>query len=126
MEIANCEMYGLFVIILPLHIGRIVIVGQNTRMRDAVPVDKKWLQVCGAWQLHGECHHSCRLIIRLAKPTVGKCCHEFLETICHLQDDFIKFPSMRAELKARKLKVSLRRAMSCMLLQRPDGIVTFL
>jgi len=51
MEIANCEMYGLFVIILPLHIGRIAIVGQNTRMRDAVPVDKKWLQVCGAWQL---------------------------------------------------------------------------
>ena len=32
------------------------------------------------------------------KPTVAKCCHEFVEAICRLQDDFIKFPSTRAEI----------------------------
>lgn len=37
-------------------------------------------------------------MIRLAKPTVVKCCHEFVEAICRLQDDFLKFPSTRAEI----------------------------
>ena len=46
----------------------------------------------------GECYHSCRLIIGLAKLTVFKCCHEFVEAICCLQDDLIKFPSSRAEI----------------------------
>ena len=37
-------------------------------------------------------------MIGLAKPTVVKCCHEFVEAICRFQDDFIKFPSTRAEI----------------------------
>ena len=37
-------------------------------------------------------------MIGLAKPTVVKCCREFVEAICRLQDDFIKFPSTRAEI----------------------------
>ena len=42
-------------------------------------------------------------MIGLAKPTVFKWCHEFVEVICHLQDDFIKFPSTRAEI-GRKIE----------------------
>ena len=42
-------------------------------------------------------------MIGLAKPTVVKCCHEFVEAICRLQDDFIKFPSTRAEI-SRKIE----------------------
>ena len=51
----------------------------------------------------GECYRSCRRIIGLAKPTVVKCCHESVEAICRLQDDFIKFFSTRAEI-GRKIE----------------------
>ena len=53
---------------------------QNTRMHDAPPVEK---QV--AVSFTGECYRSCGLMIDLAKPTVVKCCHEFVEVICRLQ-----------------------------------------
>ena len=56
------------------------------------------------WRLAtDECYRSCGLMIGLAKPTVVKCCHEFVEAICRLQDDFIKFPSTRAEI-SRKIE----------------------
>ena len=42
-------------------------------------------------------------MIGLAKPTVVECCHEFVEAICRLQDDFIKFPSTRADI-GRKIE----------------------
>lgn len=70
---------------------------QNTRMRDAVPVEKR--VAVSLWRLAtGECYRSCGLMIGLAKPTVVMCYHDFLEAICRLQDDFIKFPSTRAEI----------------------------
>ena len=70
---------------------------QNTRMRDPVPVEKR--VAVSLWRLAtGECYRSCGLMIGLAKPTVVKSCHEFVEAICRLQDDFIKFPSTRAEI----------------------------
>ena len=75
---------------------------QNTRMRDAIPVEKR--VAVSLWRLAtGECYRSCGLMIGLAKPTVVKCCHEFVEAICRLQDDFIKFPSTRAEI-SRKIE----------------------
>ena len=75
---------------------------RNTRMRDAVPVEKR--VAVSLWRLAtGECYRSCGLMIGLAKPTVVKCCHEFVEAICRLQDDFIKFPSTRAEI-GRKIE----------------------
>ena len=75
---------------------------QNTRMRDAIPVEKR--VAVSLWRLAtGECYCSCGLMIGLAKPTVVKCCHEFVEAICRLQDDFIKFPSTRAEI-SRKIE----------------------
>ena len=75
---------------------------QNTRMRVAIPVEKR--VTVSLWRLTtGECYRSCGLMIGLAKPTVVKCCHEFVEAICHLQDDFIKFPSTRAEI-SRKIE----------------------
>ena len=75
---------------------------QNTRMRDAIPVEKR--VAVSLWRLAtGECYRSCGLMIRLAKPTVVECCHEFVEAICRLQDDFIKFPSTRAEI-SRKIE----------------------
>ena len=75
---------------------------QNTRMRDAIPVEKR--VAVSLWRLAtGECYRSCGLMIGLAKPTVVKCCHEYVEAICCLQDDFIKFPSTRAEI-SRKIE----------------------
>ena len=78
------------------------IVRLNTRLRDAVAVKKR--VAVSLWRLAtGECYRSCGLMIGLAKPTVVKCCHEFVEAICRLQDDFIKFPSTRAEI-GRKIE----------------------
>ena len=71
-------------------------------MRDAIPVPK----CVGAslWRLAtGECYCLCGLMVGLAKPTVVKCCHEFVQEICRLQDEFIKFPSTAAEI-AKKIK----------------------
>ena len=42
-------------------------------------------------------------MVELAKPTVVKCCHEFVQEICRNQDEFIKFPSTAAEI-AKKIK----------------------
>ena len=75
---------------------------QNTGMRDAIPVQKR----VGAslWQLAtGDCYWSCGLMVGLAKPTVLKCCHEFVQDICWHKDEFIKFPSTAAEI-AKKIK----------------------
>lgn len=81
---------------------------QNTRMRDAVPVEKQ--VAVSLWRLAtGECYRSCGLMIRLAKPTVVKCCHEFVEAICRLQDDFIKSPSTRAEISTKIEGFSVKR-----------------
>ena len=71
-------------------------------MRDAIPVEKR--VAVSLWRLAtGECYRSCGLMIGLAKPTVVTCCHEFVEAICRLQDDFIKFRFTRAE-KSRKIE----------------------
>ena len=77
-------------------------VRQSTSMRNAVPVEER--VAVSLWRLAtSECYRSCGLMIGLAKPTVVKCCHEFVEAICRLQDDFIKFPSRRAEI-SRKIE----------------------
>ena len=73
---------------------------ENTRMRNAVPVHKR--VAASLWRLAtGECYRSCGLMIGLAKPTVIKCCHEFVAAICRLQDEFIKLPYTRAEIKRK-------------------------
>ena len=80
---------------------------QNTRMRDAIPVPKR----VGAslWRLAtGECYRLCRLMVGLAKPTVVKCCHEFVQEICQHQGKFIKFPSTAAESNRREAMFLLR------------------
>ena len=79
------------------------IVRQNTRMSDAVPVEKRVAVSLWCLATAGECYRSCGLMIRLAKPTVVKCYHEFVDAICCLQDDFIKVPSTRAEI-SRKIE----------------------
>ena len=84
------------------------IVRQNTRMCDAVPVEKR--VAVSLWHLAtGKCYRSCGVMIGLAKPTVVKCCHEFVEAICHLQDNFIKFPCTRAEI-SRKIEGSSEKS----------------
>ena len=78
------------------------IVRQNTRLRGAVPVRKR--VAVSLWRLAtGECYRSCGLMIGLAKSTVVKCCHEFVGAICGMQDEYIKFPSTRAEI-GRKIE----------------------
>jgi len=54
---------------------------QNTTKRVAVPVEKR--VVVSLWRLATvECYRSCGLMIGLAKPTVVKCYHEFVEASC--------------------------------------------
>ena len=75
---------------------------RNTRMRDVVPVERR--VGVSLWRLAtSKCYLSCGLMIGQAKPTVLKCCHEFLEPICRLQDEFIKFPPTREEI-GRKIE----------------------
>ena len=60
------------------------IVRQNTRMRDAVLVEKR--VAVSLWRLvTGECYRSCGLMIGLAKPTVVK----FVEAICLTSSSFL-------------------------------------
>ena len=42
-------------------------------------------------------------MVGLAKPTVLKCCHGFVQAICQHQDEFIKFQSTAAEI-AKKIE----------------------
>ena len=42
-------------------------------------------------------------MVGLAKPTVVKFSHEFVQEICRRQDEFIKFPSTAVEI-AKKIK----------------------
>ena len=75
---------------------------QKTRMRDAILVQKR--VSASLWQLAtGDCYWSCGLMVGLAKPTVLKCCHEFVQAICQHQDEFIKFQSTAAEI-AKKIE----------------------
>lgn len=75
---------------------------QNTRMRAAIPVDKR--VAASLWRLaSGDCYRSCGLMLGLAKPTVVNCCHEFVEELCNFQNEFIQFPSTRAEI-AKKIE----------------------
>ena len=68
------------------------------------PVLVKKRTAVSLWRLAtGECYRSCGLMIGLAKPTMVKCCHEFVEAICNLHNDFIKFPSTRAKI-SRKIE----------------------
>lgn len=70
---------------------------QDTRMRAAIPVDKR--VATSLWRLAtGECYRSCGLMMGVSKPTIVNCCHEFVQELCNLQNEFIQFPSTRAEL----------------------------
>ena len=70
---------------------------QNTRMREAIPVDKR--VAASLWRLAtGECYRSCGLMMGLAKPTVISCCHEFVQELCNFQNEIITFPSARADV----------------------------
>ena len=71
-------------------------------MQDAILVPKS----VGAslWQLATrDCYRSCGFMVGLAKPTVLKCCHEFVQAICQHQDEFIKFQLTAAEI-AKKIE----------------------
>lgn len=73
---------------------------QDTHMRNAIPVEKR----LGAslWRLAtGECYRSCRLMIGLSKSAVVECCHEFVQQLCLLKGNYIKFPTTRAEVQAK-------------------------
>lgn len=73
---------------------------QDTHMRDAIPIEKR----VGAslWRLAtGECYRSCGLMIGLSKSAVVNCCHEFVQELCRLKDNYIKFPTSRADVQAK-------------------------
>ena len=73
---------------------------QDTHMREAIPVEKR----VGAslWRLAtGECYCSCGLMIGLSKSAVVKCCHEFVQQLCVLKGNYIKFPITRGEVQAK-------------------------
>ena len=70
---------------------------QNTRMREAISVDKR--VSARLWRLAtGECYRSCGLLMGLAKPTAISCCHEFVQELFNFQNEFITFPSARADV----------------------------
>lgn len=80
-------------------------------MRNAIPVKKR----VGAslWRLAtGECYRSCGLMIGLSKSAVVKCCHEFVQELCLLKGNFIKFPTNRAEVQAKVNRFSERSKIS--------------
>ena len=69
-------------------------------MREAIPVEKR----VGAslWRLAtGECYRSCGLMMGLSKSAVVKCCHEFVQQLCVLKGNYIKFPTTRGEVQAK-------------------------
>lgn len=79
-----------------------VMTRQDTTMRRAIPIEKR--VSASLWRLAtGECYRSCGLMMGLSKPTVIKCCHEFVRELCRLQGDFIKFPTTRQDI-AKKIE----------------------
>ena len=77
-----------------------VLCRQNTRMWDAIFIEKK--VSASLWRLaRGECYDSCGLMMGLSKPSVVNTCHEFIQELCGLQGDFLKFPTTRADLQKK-------------------------
>lgn len=73
---------------------------QNTRLRVPIPVEKR--VAVGLWRLAtGDCYRSCSLIVGLSKASAVYCTHEFVEELCRMRCDFIKFPTTTAEIRRK-------------------------
>lgn len=73
---------------------------QDTHVRDAIPIEKR----VGAslWRIvMSECYRSRGLMIGLSKSAVVNFCYEFVQELCRLKDNDIKFPTSRADVQAK-------------------------
>ena len=50
-------------------------------------------------------HALCGLLMGLAKPTAISCCNEFVQELFNFQNEFITFPSARADVIKKSPKI---------------------
>ncbi|XP_015754161.1 PREDICTED: putative nuclease HARBI1 [Acropora digitifera] len=65
---------------------------QDTILREAIPLSKR--AAVGLWRLAtGDSYRSCGLMFGIAKSTAVGVCRDFVQALCQLKEQFIKFPN---------------------------------
>ena len=77
-----------------------VIRRQDTILRAAIPVETR--AAVGLWRLAtGDSYRSCGLMFGIAKSTAIGVCQDFVQALCQLKDEFIKFPNTTAAVREK-------------------------
>lgn len=77
-----------------------VIQRQDTILRAAIPVETR--TAIGLWRLAiGDSYCSCGLMFGIAKSTAIGVCKDFIQALCQLKDQFIKFPTCPAQVSEK-------------------------
>ncbi|KAK2559913.1 Rho GTPase-activating protein 18 [Acropora cervicornis] len=77
-----------------------VIRRQDTILRAAIPVETR--TAIGLWRLAtGDSYRSCGLMFGIAKSTAIGVCKDFIQALCQLKDQFIKFPTCPAQVREK-------------------------
>ena len=77
-----------------------VIRRQDTILRAAIPVETR--TALGLWRLAtGDSYRSCGLMFGIAKSTAIGVCKDFIQALCQLKDQFIKFPTCPAQVREK-------------------------
>ena len=77
-----------------------VIQRQDTILRAATSVEIRI--AIGLWRLATrDSYRSCGLMLGIAKSTAIGVCKDFIQALCHLKDQFIKFPTCPAQVREK-------------------------
>ena len=77
-----------------------VIPRQDTILRAAIPVETR--AAVGLWRLAtGDSYRLCGLMFGIAKSTAIGVCQDFVQALCQLKDEFIKFPNTTAAVREK-------------------------
>ena len=73
---------------------------QDTILRAAIPLEKR--AAVGLQRLAtGDSYRSCGLMFGIAKSTAVGVCRDFVQALCQLKEQFIKFPNTPATLREK-------------------------
>ena len=77
-----------------------VIQRQDTTLQAAIPIETR--TAIGLWRLAtGDSYRSCGLMFGIAKSTAIGVCKDFIQALCQLKDQFIKFPTCPAQVREK-------------------------
>ena len=85
---------------IPFHYTAVapLIQQQDTILCAAILI--KTRTVIGLWRLaSGDSYCSCGIMFGIAKSTAIEVCKDFIQALCQLKDQFIKFPTSPAQVR---------------------------